>query len=578
MSRPTIYLLLSGILILAVGLRLYTLGDYSLFFDEKSTLLVSQGVPLEGANQPELHQKYFTPKDFWRPKHMADYYEAINRSDIGNSPAYYVLFHAWVALFGMSDFTLRLLSVIFSVLTVALVFRFTQKHLKSDRMALFVALLMAIEPFFVAYSHQARNYSMTFFFTLLATDVFLDIVRSTRPVHWTRFLWYGLLAWLVWFCHFLGIVVIGIHGLYVLLYVRNLRIWMGLALSLIFPVLGMVWWMSPGKGGEYTLHTLKYQGELYKKIADTQSDGMITPATLPNIWKKLAPVLADQFWVSNGLASRLSGKRNLIILSITTVLSLFAIWQYQRKQQFRWSLIAIVLTIVSLFLYTTQPFAFLAFQSSMILAGVLLVYAFKNRAVAERPLLVFFVLLTFLPTAFLVVMSLKNGHTFGITQRYGGFSFPYALILIAIALRESRRLPLWSKAVVGVACVAQMGWLVQVLQEIYEDRSPKYTYRSEARIANPYWAAAQEIKKLYAPGDTILYPSGVKDVYGSADEYTADIKISILDAQLTNVYLPKDASYWQRIDSLEQDKLYLWQKSTGKKRLIFDFERSKYRY
>lgn len=576
MSRPQLIIVLSAILILALGLRVYTLGDYSLFFDEKSTLLVSQGVPLEGANQPELHQKYFTPQDFWKPKRMADYYEAINRSDIGNSPAYYLLFHGWVELFGPGDFSIRFLSVIFSVLTVALGFRFTKKHLKSDRLALSVALVLALEPFFIAYSHQARNYSMTFFFTLLLTDVFLDIVRSPTPVHWTKFLWYGILAWLVWFCHLLAFIVIAIHGLYVLLYVRKLRIWVGLGLSLLLPIAGMIWWMSPGKGGEYTMHTLKYQGELYKQVAETQSPEML--ATPKNVWGKLAPILADQFWITNGLGSRLAGKTNFIIWGITTLLSLVALWQYQLYQRFRWSLLAILATVVSLFLYRSQPWGFLALQSGFILLGVLLYYSSRKKAASERSLLVLFALLTFVPTAFLLVMTLKNGHTFGMTQRYGGFSFPYAIILIAIALRESFRLPFWSKLIILAACVSQLGWIGKMLKEIYEDRSPKYTYRSEARIGNPYIQSAEMIKKLYMPGDTILYPSGVKDVFGAADKYTYGIKVSVMDAQFVNVYLPKEATYWQRIDPAEPDKLYLWQKSTGKKRLIFDFEGPKYRY
>ncbi|WP_157830169.1 hypothetical protein [Siphonobacter sp. SORGH_AS_0500] len=137
---------------------------------------------------------------------------------------------------------------------------------------------------------------------------------------------------------------------------------------------------------------------------------------------------------------------------------------------------------------------------------------------------------------------------------------------------------MWAKVIIVVACVTQFGAIAKMLREIYQDRSPKYTYRSEARIPNPYIKSAELLKKLYMPGDTILYPSGVKDVFGAADEYTYGIKVSVVDAQLINVYLPKDATYWQRIDPAESDKLYLWQKSTGKKRLIFDFEGAKYRY
>lgn len=577
MSRLKTLLLLASILVVAFGLRLYKLGDYSVFFDEQASLLVSQGVPMEGANQPELHGKYFTPKDFWKPKTMADYYEALNRSDIGNSPAYYFLFHFWGNWFGFSDFSARFFSVIFSVLTVWLGFRFTRKHLKNDGIALAVALELALEPFFIAYSHQARNYSMTFFFTLLATDLFLDIVTSKKKVPGTMFLLYGLTALVVWYCHFLAIIVIAVHGLYVLLFVRDLRVWIGLGLAVLLPVAGMVWWMSPGKGGEYTLHTLGYQAKLYKTVAYTQPSEMVNPATIPNVWKKLAPILSDQFWVSNGLANRLVGMRNWAVCVAVTLLGAFCIWRYRKTEALVWPAIAVAALAGSLFAYTVNPFGYFVFQACLLLLSVFAGYFVSHRT--KRPLLIFFLLLTFAPTALLVLMSFRNDHTFGLTQRYGGFSFPYAIILITLTLRESRLLPLWEKGLLVAAGVVQLVWLGTVLQSIYEDRSPKYTYRSEARISNPWKGSAEKLVKLYAPGDTIIYPNSNTSVgYGTADEYTRDIPVKILDAQLVNLYLPRQATYWQRVDPAERDKLYLWQKSTGKRILIFDFEGTKYRY
>ena len=77
----------------------------------------------------------------------------------------------------------------------------------------------------------------------------------------------------------------------------------------------------------------------------------------------------------------------------------------------------------------------------------------------------------------------------------------------------------------------------------------------------------------------MLYPSRPNgDSFGGLDAYTKGIRVSVLDAQLVNVYLPKQARYVQRIDPTEPDKLYLWQKSTGRKRLIADFRGQALRY
>jgi 4-amino-4-deoxy-L-arabinose transferase-like glycosyltransferase len=566
--------LLVLLLLLGTALRLHQLGTYSLFFDEKSTLLVSQGVPLEGANQEDVFGKtYFTPREFWREKTTPDYFEAMRRSDIGNSPAYYLVFHYWVELVGKSDFAVRLLSVLFSVLTIALAYHFTRYHLHDRRLALLVAGLMAVEPFFIAYSHQARNYSMSFFFTLLLTHVFLLIVRA-RATH-ARFALYGFLALICLFCHFLTFTVLLAHGLYVLFFVRDGRIWAGLSAAVALALAGMAGWLTYG-GGDYTLYTLDYQAKFYRNIALTNPNLIIGPATWPYVWPKLQPVLFDQFIITNGLASRLAGTRNWILTLGATAFSLGAyVWYQRRPNRLIPGLIGAV-NGIALLMMTSNHLAFLTFEVAVFLVVLLVQYA-RHTVNSERPLLWFFLILTFLPTAVLVVSSYRSGHTAGLTQRYAGFSFPYATILVGMALLAAARLEVWAKVVIFGVLGAQLGWIGTVLGNIYADRSPKYTYFNEPRLPNPHRAAALELIRLYAPGDTILYPNNLKSPFDK-EEQKANIQVSRLDAQLVNVYLPKTAEYVQRIDPNEPDRLYLYQRSTGRKKLIFDFEGLKYRY
>ena len=198
LSRNTLFLL-GALLVLALGLRLYRVGTYGIFFDEKSTLLISQSVVLEGSNQKDVFSKpYFTPAEFWKPKTINDFIEANIRGDIGNSPAYYAVLWLWLEVFGLSDISLRMPSVIFSTLLVAMLFLFVRRHYQPtlrrnsldgrgflginsvDGLALTSAGIAAVEPFFVAYSHIARNYSMTFLLTLLATHLFLLILERVR--------------------------------------------------------------------------------------------------------------------------------------------------------------------------------------------------------------------------------------------------------------------------------------------------------------------------------------------------------------------------------------------------------------
>ena len=97
----TLWLL--AIVIFAFGLRIYRLDSHGIFFDEKATLLVSQGIVQDGGNQTDVFGKgklVFTNQEFWNPQSYEEYLEASRRSDIGNSPFYYFLLHFWIKKIG----------------------------------------------------------------------------------------------------------------------------------------------------------------------------------------------------------------------------------------------------------------------------------------------------------------------------------------------------------------------------------------------------------------------------------------------------------------------------------------------
>lgn len=139
------------ILWLAFGLRLYQLDAQSIWWDEGHSLFVASH-PI--ANIPTLPAMDVHP------------------------PAYFALLHLWMSATGLSEFALRYLSVIFSMLTIALLWRFAADL--SRRVAplspllpcsptLLTALLAALSPLYVAYAQEVRSYAMITCLALAST-------------------------------------------------------------------------------------------------------------------------------------------------------------------------------------------------------------------------------------------------------------------------------------------------------------------------------------------------------------------------------------------------------------------------
>ena len=572
------------IIILASSLRIYNLDKHGIFYDEKASVLVSQGMAMEGNTQKNCFytegKTTFTPKEFWADKSLEDYYDAIRRSDIGNSPFYYVILHGWIKVFGISDYSIRFLSVLFSCLTIILLFFFIKEHFKNLQLALLACFLMAIEPFFIAYSQQARNYSLSFFLTLLATHIFLKIIKNEENgVKNNRlYLFYGILSAMCFLSHFLTATVFMAHGLYVLLFVRKTRPWILLPISLSIGALAFGYWILYG-GGNYTFQTLSYQTKIYYQEAHQIPNphaGYIDPATVPNVTKKSIPIFTDLFIVSNNILSDMAGKKNLILAFLFSILSVFSLYKYQNTRQKIWIGTIIGINAFGFVLYSTAKFQYLELVNCCLLFYLFIEYWKETKDNIQRKQTWFLIILTFLPTLFLVFMTFKNGHTFGLSQRYSGFSFPYSIIIVSLALLQANVKFKPINYVIGGIFITQLFFVGMTVKTVLNDESFKYNYRDKSRSENPYPLIANKLEKIYQTGDTIIYPSYVKTFY-EADIYTKNIKKSVLDAQYVNLYFPKDAEFVQTINEKEPNKVIL-KKNNGQKIEIFDLKGDLFRY
>ena len=572
-----------AILVLALGLRLYHLDAHGIWFDEKSTMVVSQGIVLDGGNQKDVFDKgklVYTNQEFWREKKLPDYYEAMTRSDIGNGSFYYLLLHHWLNVFSISDFSTRLLSVIFSVLTVFLLFIFTKHFFKSNALALTSATLAAIEPFFIAYSQQARNYSLTFFLTLLASYCLLRALEADEKkesaLKW--YIFYGISALLGLYSHFLVASVLLAHGVYVLFFVRKFKSWVAFGFAGIFAVSGLAWWLIYG-GGQYTLFSLNHQSKVYLECALNRPYnnpyGIILPATFVNVFQKSLPMFSDLWIFTNGLVDKLEGKKNIVLSFLIGFLFILSYRFSQRKQpKSNWFIIATAISMgLSSFLFKDKTFSFWVLSSGIFMLYLALEILFGKSAAYAKKHLWFLLIIGIVPTAFLIFNAVRSGHTYGLTQRYSGFSFPYVIIFASLALERLWQTKNSLKWGIMVLLGIQLFFVIQTLQIIYADRSPKYNYRTEPRHPNPHYAAAQKAKKRYQKGDTLLLPAPLAKFDNPMDR--TYLPYSVVDAQYFNLYLPKDGIFVQKLDTVNVDKIRL-KKADGKVIELMDLKGKRY--
>ena len=95
-------------------------------------------------------------------------------------PLYYELLHGWSLVFGSSALALRSLSAIFGVIVVGLGYLVTLKISKKHNLAALAGFILALNPFLVRYSQEARMYGVLGVFVLIAILGLIRIVTDHK--------------------------------------------------------------------------------------------------------------------------------------------------------------------------------------------------------------------------------------------------------------------------------------------------------------------------------------------------------------------------------------------------------------
>lgn len=93
-------------------------------------------------------------------------------------PFYYILLRIWDIILGDSLLSLRLFSAFFGILTIVFTYKFIKTAFKDDKLSLISAVLIAVNPFQIQYSTEARMYTLGTFLIILSSWLLIKALES----------------------------------------------------------------------------------------------------------------------------------------------------------------------------------------------------------------------------------------------------------------------------------------------------------------------------------------------------------------------------------------------------------------
>jgi len=187
---PRFWLQLGVIIGLGALLRIFHLGHQSFWLDE--------AVMFQEAMQPTLRQ-VLGPVAYPEPE------------------LYVGLLHFWAAL-GHSDTSLRLFSALFGIATIPLFYALFA-GMFGRRVGMIAALVLALSPFHVWYSQEARMYALLLFLFTLSTLAFWKALEvPERRRYWII---YGTATALAGLTHAVAVFVVLAQVLFCVIHVRK---------------------------------------------------------------------------------------------------------------------------------------------------------------------------------------------------------------------------------------------------------------------------------------------------------------------------------------------------------------------
>jgi len=198
-------------------------------------------------------------------------------SEGNNPPLFEIILHFWTKIFGISEFSVRFPSLIFSCITVYYLYKIGIKYF-NERIALYSGIIFTFSNYHILFAHEARVYSLLGMLTAISIYLFIGILHdflnssetdndkgSTRRMT-KKVVILAFVNTLLIYSHYFGFFVIIVELLYLLIfnfpllvkYWKQVLLCTGIILTFYFPFVLVVLnrlaesshgtWVSPPNG------------------------------------------------------------------------------------------------------------------------------------------------------------------------------------------------------------------------------------------------------------------------------------------------------------------------------------------
>lgn len=183
MNKKDIFILLV-ILLIGIVLRIYDLGNESIWIDEGYSIKMAS----------------------------LDLFQIVQKTSLEepHPPLYYIILHYWINLFGNNEFSIRFPSLIFGSFAILMIYM-VGSLIFNKKIGLLSSLLLALSVFHIQYSQEARMYSLLTLLSLLSIYFFIKLLnRITFSVSF----WYILFSIFMMYTHIFGLFIIIFQNIY----------------------------------------------------------------------------------------------------------------------------------------------------------------------------------------------------------------------------------------------------------------------------------------------------------------------------------------------------------------------------
>ncbi len=244
MFKTSIFIV--ALIVLATSIRLYHLDSKTLTVNETVTLCTANGITARSNGHfsilTELDSS-FTKQDIRKLKIYGNVVEATVQNG-GNSLVYNVLLSWWTKIFGNTNSSIRIISLIFGVLTVVLGYYFC-RQLFNKQTAIIAGLMLCVHPSLVEYGQLARAYVPATFFVLASTYSLYQVTVSMRHI-WLHIPMYVFCVCLSILCHYQTIFIFVAHILLVIFFRGHRKALIEYTIMLICSLALLAVWMYNG--------------------------------------------------------------------------------------------------------------------------------------------------------------------------------------------------------------------------------------------------------------------------------------------------------------------------------------------